>query len=266
MALALVAFVLASTACIQERFDFTEREVGKDCGDTESLFDDVDVEVADQEAQARLGAGASSASCATVTWEQAWGIFPNTMTIDFGTGCTGRHGWERSGKIVVNYTDDMMNEGATRTLTFEDFFVGSTQVTGTRVVENLGADEDGFMTFRQTVSIGRVNNDRDTEMSWEASRVATLIEGGDTPDDYSDDVLSIVGSANGTTHRGYTFSSNILTPLIKQRACQWIVSGVVEVTTDERVRTLDYGEGECDEEATVSSNGETRTIRLRRHR
>jgi hypothetical protein len=54
-----------------------------------------------------------------------------------------------------------------------------------------------------------------------------------------------------------------MTPLRIELACRFIVSGTIEMRPQDRpVRLLDYGNGDCDNVATVTINGETYTIYL----
>ena len=57
-------------------------------------------------------------SCAIVTRDTI--STPRTITIDFGTGCTGQDGRLRSGKVIVTYTGGgYFTPGASWTITFE---------------------------------------------------------------------------------------------------------------------------------------------------
>jgi hypothetical protein len=61
-----------------------------------------------------------------------------------------------------------------------------------------------------------------------------------------------------------TWDAEILTPLRKELVCRFIVSGTIEIRPENLpVRLLDYGDGECDNIATVTINGEVYTIYLR---
>jgi hypothetical protein len=52
------------------------------------------------------------------------------------------------------------------------------------------------------------------------------------------------------------FSLLITTPLRVEVGCPWIVSGVLQIIPGSLdVRTVDYGNGACDSQVTVSVNG-----------
>jgi hypothetical protein len=55
----------------------------------------------------------------------------------------------------------------------------------------------------------------------------------------------------------------IISPLIYQNGCFYPVSGIIEIDTDgEGLKIIDYGNGECDNVATVTINGNTENIEL----
>jgi hypothetical protein len=73
----------------------------------------------------------------------------------------------------------------------------------------------------------------------------------------SDDVTNVSGTANGVNRNGKTFSvvSNNIT---KPSNCKWITMGTVDVTPEGlSTRTVDFGNGNCDPDATYTVNGQT---------
>jgi hypothetical protein len=55
----------------------------------------------------------------------------------------------------------------------------------------------------------------------------------------------------------------ITAPLISKMTCEHFVSGIVDITpAAEPIRTLNYGNGECDDKATVTVSGITFEITL----
>jgi hypothetical protein len=78
-----------------------------------------------------------------------------------------------------------------------------------------------------------------------------------------DDVYLIEGSTTGTSARGSSYSAVITTPLRKANACPWIESGVVTITPrNKKTRTIDFGDGTCDNKATVTIEGKVYNITL----
>ena len=61
------------------------------------------------------------------------------------------------------------------------------------------------------------------------------------------------------------YTTTIQNPLIKRADCfKYFVQGTIAITNiNNKTMTLDYGTGTCDNVATVTVNGHTRTIQLR---
>ena len=95
-------------------------------------------------------------------------------------------------------------------------------------------------------------------------RTWTWIEGIETTEDQTDDVIQIEGTVNASNSDGDTYKKEIVEPLVRARDCRFIVSGIVKVTlNDQLISTLDYGNGDCDAVAVMTGlNGETTEIDL----
>lgn len=79
----------------------------------------------------------------------------------------------------------------------------------------------------------------------------------------SDDVVSVTGAANGTNRDGRNFTVTI-TGITKPTSCKHITSGTLEVTPqDFSKRTVDFGSGTCDDDATFTVNGQTIAFKLK---
>ena len=87
------------------------------------------------------------------------------------------------------------------------------------------------------------------------TRTRTWIEGHNTLE-LLDDVYLITGNGSGVNRNEVPYSLLITTPLRVEVGCPWIVSGVLQIIpTSLDVRTVDYGNGACDSQVTVSVNG-----------
>jgi hypothetical protein len=56
------------------------------------------------------------------------------------------------------------------------------------------------------------------------------------------------------------------TPLIFDGSCEFIKSGVVELTKNSSTAIINYGDGTCDSKAIVTIDGTTEEISLHSHR
>lgn len=200
--------------------------------------------------------------CPTITFSEPFGTFPNTMTIDFGAGCTSYFGVERSGKIIATFTGLYKDEGTVITIDPEDYYVNGTHVEGNKTVTNLGLNDAGNLHFSVIVSDALVTLPDGSNIEWASSKDREWIEGVETSEIH-DDVYMITGNAEGINRLDIPFTMVILEALRKELDCHWVVSGVVEVSPEgEDSRTIDYGDGECDNEATLTVGDFTTTITL----
>lgn len=203
--------------------------------------------------------------CVEVTWDQPQGTFPNTVTIDFGFGCLGPDGHFRMGKIIVNQSAPMAEQGALRETIFEGYSIDSIQIIGTKSLSNNGLNSNGQPSFTRLVDIELIFPDgssvtRDSEIT------RTQIRGAQT-DVRWDDVLAIEGMASGQNRDGMDYQAQIVEPLIKSHQCRWLMDGLVELTRDGATSTVDYGfRGEsCDRLARLTfENGSTKIIHVHR--
>ncbi len=189
------------------------------------------------------------------------GVFPKTVTIDFGTGCLGRDGKYRKGKIVAIYTNPMVVPGAKVSTTFVDYYVDSFHIEGTHITENTSTSN--MQGWKVTVINAQVTNTVTNRwIKWNSNKNILQIEGNGTAHFPLDDVYKITGFARGSNSAGHTWASLIMEPLIKKFTCRWIVKGTVKLLRDGREALLDYGNGECDNLAIIYINGVPHRITL----
>jgi hypothetical protein len=259
---AIAALGFFATACQKESLDDNSTDVSIAQSSTNSS--DM-VEGSVDEAAFRMAEGSSG--CATVTWANAIGTFPNTCTIDFGTGCTGRNGRIIAGQIIVEESAGYFEAGSVRHITTNNLTVDGNSLEFDRTVTNLGLSEGtGQMSWSVVVTGTRVKASDGSTATWSANRTRTMTAGLETPEVIEDDVYEITGTDTGTCHQGNTFTATITTPLVKAMSCHWIQSGVVEIESDGRRgdRSIDFGDGTCDNKATLTTPRGSREITIRR--
>lgn len=199
--------------------------------------------------------------------------FPVKIILDFGNpGCVGRDGHLRRGKIITEYTNRLIVPGAMATTTFDGFYFDSTKVEGTHKITNTGSNTTTPISRQFTVDViaGKLTKPNGNYIEWNSHKVITQIEGLGTNIPL-DDIFRIEGSSNGKVKRGdllVRWESTITEPLIKRFNCRWIVKGRIRIvrantaTTGPWVAILDFGQGICDNQATVTINGTTHQITL----
>jgi hypothetical protein len=97
---------------------------------------------------------------------------------------------------------------------------------------------------------------------WNSQRDREWTEGESTFLPF-DDVYSITGYASGTDRNGNPFTVTITSPIIVSFLCPWIEQGTLEITHGNLPdATIDYGDGTCDDQATITIGNTTITITL----
>lgn len=204
------------------------------------------------------------ARCFTVTvTPREKGVFPKTVTLDFGTGCEVR-GHLRKGKIITVYTGRLHVPGSKAVTSFDNFTIDSFKIEGKHTVQNTtspGSNQRSFTTTVENARITNVNNGN--WCAWNSNRTLKQVEGNGTPFFPKDDIFSITGTRSGECSNGKSRKSEIIEPLVKKFACKWIVKGVVKISLNNTVGLIDFGDGTCDNKATLTADGVSRAISLR---
>jgi hypothetical protein len=210
--------------------------------------------------------------CVNVTIvPQTPGVFPKTVTIDFGSGCFS-HGHLRSGKIKTVYTGRLFIPGNSATTTFENYKIDSVLVEGTHKITNTTASTPGAnqRQFKIEVIDAKLTKPNGNYVQWNTVRTNTQIEGNGSVAP-QDDIFKITGIANGKVKRAniiVLWNAEITEPLIKKFVCRWISKGRVRTVRQGLpantpwVAILDYGAGNCDNQATLTINGNSHQITL----
>jgi hypothetical protein len=187
--------------------------------------------------------------------------FPVTMTIDWGTGITdGVDGKTRSGKIICVFSDYWHNVGSTIKVTMVNFISNGTSFS----CDSMKISRSAVNAFSHRVFNGRCSNSAwANALQWSGTRTITQTGGFSTPLNPLDDVYSVTGNATGVNREGKAYTVNISSPIVKRTSCSWVESGRVDITPEGlAVRTIDYGNGTCDSQATVTINGNTFTFTM----
>ena len=191
------------------------------------------------------------------------GVFPKTVVIDFGTGCQVREHL-RKGKIVTIYSGPLHIPGNSAVTHFERYQVDSFKVEGKHTILNATEPGSNQRSFKRTIDNARLTNiNTNFWLSWSGITTMTQLEGNGSPFYPMDDVYQFTGGKRGGNANGKTWSSTVIIPLIKAFSCRWISQGTVEIRVNETVGLLNFGNGACDNAATVTVNGVSREITLR---
>jgi hypothetical protein len=268
---AIAAFALISfSSCKKDKTNETEFETTFDLaskgGIAENLTQDaqqilneaaVDNNIAGNGTQGSAGVD-GILGCAIVTITSTNGGFPKNIVIDFGTvGCNGR-----TGKINVTLSDSLRRSGSVATMTFTNYVVGVYKKEGNITWTNTSTATT--KSWRRVCVGGKITNTTNNNF-WlhEGTQDIVQTAGNGTPQ-ISDDEFSISGGRTVTNSSNVTRVGTILTALQKKTACTNIDKGTYKIQGPNHVAIIDFGNGACDDQATISIDGRpARTFTLR---
>jgi hypothetical protein len=277
--LILGAAFISFTSCNKESspIEQTSVDLVDDNAVSDVAFDDVfsTVDNATIILESALGKGdlksgsiSAADSCPLVTVDNtSAGIWPKTITVDYGSGCTGFYGSTRKGKIIITVSARRNVTAATRAVTFDNYYFNNIKVEGTKVITNLGPNANQNIEISVTLTGGKLTLPTGKAIERSFSHKREWIAGFATKTIWDDECL-ITGTATGKNINGVAYTNTILSPLRWKRVCEFLVSGVIKF---ERGGTeaveLDYGQGECDAVAVIKRGDQTKEITLRhKHR
>jgi len=199
--------------------------------------------------------------CAKITTTVDTILKTLTATVDFGSeNCLCKDGKYRRGKIQVKLTGNKNIVGSSVVYTTQDYFVNNNGVSGTKT---LTVVDDH--SFRIVVVNGKVTKADGGVITWNTDRTRSMTAGKDTPLDFTDDVFEVTGTSSGINAAGNAYKFTTLTPLVKANGCAWIKSGKLKIErTGKLDAVVDYGDGTCDDQATVTINSKTIAITLKK--
>ena len=187
----------------------------------------------------------------------------HVLIIRFGN-CTCLDGRTRKGAIMVSYQGNYSDSGQVHTITFQDYFINGTQLTGS--IKSIRVDTTITGNWYYKISVNdSLNMSLDPLQSqyvvWTGTLVRKWVAGYLTLP-RTDDIFSISGTATLTRPNLHKFSFNISTPLQFALNCDYAESGVVNVTGYNGPRILNYGTGYCDPNIQLSIKSEVYNLLL----
>lgn len=239
----------------------TTFKLSQDQAVSESINDDANIVFFEAAASKGLMAGrttqvfqtTNTLSCASVSVTPQ-NTFPKTIVIDFGTGCTSVDGITRTGKINIVLSDSVHHTGATAVMTFDNYAVFGFKVEG--IITWTNTSSPNGISWTREIDNGRVIEPMGGYY-WlhEGTKNVSQTAGANTPLNFLDDVYSVTGNHTVTNPAGKTRSVTILEALEKKTTCHNISKGKMKIQAQTHFAILDYGDGTCDNIATITIDG-----------
>ena len=283
-----VAASFLFTSCKKKEVEDNDTEGAKDHVMAETHSNDV----------VNIGAQASYGNLSSTTWSTYRGSLPvdlstcavvtvdtlintdvDTMDVDFGTtGCApaGNTGRTRKGLLRFIYTAGKHYRDSACVINVSTpgntYYVENNQVViNSKTISNKGHVVGGMLTWNITADI-TVNKSTGGSIHWNTNKTKVLIAGEKPlgqPIDWPNARIGIYGSANGTSAKVESFSVNISQAYMLERnfACgltrKFFVAGRMEFTPGSKpTRYVNFGTGNCDDQAVVTINGHVYNITL----
>jgi hypothetical protein len=174
------------------------------------------------------------------------------VTIDFGTeGCVV-NGHFIQGQIVFDYTRNPEAQQIAINYNLVDFYFDAKHVIGNRSILRELSNDNGNPQFTHNINV-TVIWPNGAQASREGTRIREWVEGFGSGV-FTDNVFEITGNWTATFVNGHTHTYEVLTPLRREATCTYIVSGSFDVQRTNFGGVFDYGEGDCDNQATFTFN------------
>ena len=206
------------------------------------------------------------------------------ITVDFGTvGCVGRDGRTRTGKLIYDFSGSSpssaihyRNPGFSMNVTsqnyvVDNFTVNITNKTVTNITPNtIPSTPNPGTNLKWSIAANiTILKPGGGTITWTCNRTKELTNTSDTtcykgqviPIDWTRAMVKLNGNASGVNAQSENFTA-VASNLIRDFQCSPdplhmhrhpFVSGTIAYTPGSRpVRTIDYGNGACDLNATVS--------------
>ncbi|MCF8357331.1 MAG: hypothetical protein K9H26_01145 [Prolixibacteraceae bacterium] len=192
--------------------------------------------------------------CPDVSIDTSENRYPITITLNYGDGTELKSGRIISGIMVIEISGPRLTDGTTRMVTYNGYQIDSLGIEGILTHTFTGDNE----TSRVATVTGNLQFTMPdgTTIDRTSEKTREWIAGLDTPEDFTDDTIEVTGFVDAENSDGTTWSKTILEPLVRIGSCRHFVQGKVQYSRDgEIVSELDFGEGECDNLATITING-----------
>lgn len=203
--------------------------------------------------------------CATIKTDTTDDSTVHVMTINFGGGkCLGFDGRSRSGKLIVYHKQGLSinDPGYYRKTIFDAYVVDGHRVSGYRTMSYEGKNPAGNH-YHDIASVdtiylpngsGKVTGVSERQREWYK---------GSSTLQTADDVYRITGSGYFFGPHKDEYHLEIVKPLADAFDCSWINEGVTNIFPEgASQRVLDYGAGDCDNDAVINVNGVKRIAKI----
>lgn len=219
--------------------------------------------------------GGSIGTCPVVTYTPSGNQgnpFPATVKIDYGTGCTTVTGANAAGTITATCTGRLSQTNSQMSFTLSGFKYGSFTVSGNITLTMQGTSSTAFQSIKIEGSNLSAQTGGTSVIFSSLNMIRTQVGGQSTTptngqgwvedDVYETQIVTCNGSATTTEIGTISFIATTTTNLHKVYSCKWTDKGIIEITVSGKKGTIDFGNGTCDNKATVKIGNVTKEVSL----
>jgi hypothetical protein len=200
-------------------------------------------------------------------------LWPRVITVDFGPenvemvignpNASNAATVNVRGKFVVTKTAPYFSALSERSIVTDALYINDYLVELTANCTNNGLNAQSNYEFAFTSDL-KVSDSYGNSLTREADLVREMVAGDNTPLYIWDDEYLVSGTASGVRASGWSYS-HVINQLDVKFSCRFPVSGTISVTNKLGSFIIDYGQGECDNIATITdSKGNDYSIELNR--
>lgn len=175
--------------------------------------------------------------------------------VDFGgSNCLCNDQKYRKGKVKIVFG----KKSKAIVLNTENYFVNNNKIDVNR---NLKFILPTYFVITSSSSVTFADSNQ--TISENSTRTINWTE-GNTTIEKEDDVFIVSGNGSGTNYNGNGYQVKITNPIKRTGDCAYIKSGTIEITPDKKLaRVIDFGNGVCDNIATISIGNYSKIIALK---
>lgn len=187
---------------------------------------------------------------------------PFSILLDWGTGCKSGDGITRSGKINIILSGMMGEKNSVATMKIDNFVVDGRKIYGVTKITYLGLNPTNNWPKYGVLTEGKIEFADKSTMTYRSESVRLQSAGAGTAS-ILDDTWRMEGSSKGVNRDGMAWTAKTTKVIIKKGDCKWYDSGILQITpATGSVRTIDFGDGTCDNIAKLTVGDKVTEIKL----
>ena len=181
--------------------------------------------------------------------------------------CKDGRGNVRKGTITITYTGKKFALNSKIVTTFTEYSIGGVKIEGTYTLTNVTATTTDFPRFTAVIVGGKVTFLDGKTVTREQSFTREWQRGANPSSDKW--VLLAGGTASGSNRDGVVYNMSITKDLVYSRACQIsnkvfiAVSGEKTFKSGDKLMTINFGDGACDNKVTITVNGKSKEVEIK---